>query len=206
MKVRIVRVVLGCVATAVMFGAPVSVQAGDPAVDEAQMMEMMQKYVMPGDQHQAMSNLVGHWDYTSRFWMMPDAEPQTSTGTSEYSWMHEGRYMFQSVDGMAMGMPFTGTSITGYDRFNEEYFTFWIDNMSTGFMVHRGPADESGKVITMEGTVDDPWTGEKGKWSKMVATTKNDDAHSLAMFVKGPDGSEYKMFEIDYTRSEMASR
>ena len=107
---------------------------------------------------------------------------------------------------MVMGMPFAGTSIFGYDRFNDEYFTFWIDNMGTGYMTHRGTADASGKVITMEGTHDDFWTGEKDKWSKMVTTITSDDAHTTAMFVKGPDGNEFKTMEIVYTRSEMASR
>jgi hypothetical protein len=201
---------LGVLAILVCIGALQSTPAvaegettGDP---QAQMMEMMKKYATPSDQHRRLEPLVGMWQWTSQFWMQPGAAPESSAGKATYSWAHGGRYIMQDVQGEAMGMPFAGTGVMGYDRFNEEYFSVWFDNMSTGYMSSTGRCDASGKVFTMEGTYDDYWSGQKDKWSKSVLRIDGPDKHTLTMFDKAPDGTEYKSFELVYTRAAMAEK
>jgi hypothetical protein len=186
--------------------APAVAEGEMGAEGQAQMMEMINKYATPSEQHKRLDPLVGTWQWTSQFWMQPGAPPESSTGKATYSWSHGGRYIMQDVQGEAMGMPFTGTGILGFDRYNNEYFSIWFDNMSTGYMSSTGSCDASGKVFTMQGTYDDYMTGTKDKWSKSVLRVDGPDKHTLEMYDKAPDGKEFKSFELVYTRAGMAGK
>jgi hypothetical protein len=190
-------------AGALCVALPVVAQEGD--VDhEAMMQEVMEKYTTPGEQHQYLEPFVGSWTTVASFWMMPGAEAETSKGTSVFAWAHGGRYLVETLEGTAMGQPFTGTGILGYDRFNEEWVSFWIDSMGTGFMMSTGTIDESGKVFTFEGTHDDIFAGEKDKWNKSVATIEDENSLVVSMYAKAPDGTEFKNLEVTYQRQDVA--
>lgn len=175
------------------------------AEEMAKVQEVFAKYASPGPEHQAFEPLVGTFEYTSSFWMAPGTDPMVDAGTAEYSWEYGGRFLKQKVTGTAMGQPFAGTGIMGFDRYRNEHFSFWYDNMTTNVMLAKGHADASGKIITYEGTHDNIWEDKKDEWTKSVLAIE-DDAHTLSMFVKGPDGKEFKNFEIVYTRAKMASK
>lgn len=181
-------------------------EGGMAGEHSAQVQEVMEKYATPGPQHQIFEPLVGTFDYESRFWMMPGADPMVDEGTTEYTWKHGGRYLMQKVDGTAMGQPFAGTGLFGYDRFRGEHFSYWWDNMTTSVMEARGSANEAGNKIMYEGTNDNIWEGKKDQWSRSVLSIEGNDNHSWASYVKGPDGKEFKNFEIVYTRSKMAAK
>lgn len=200
---RLVLTAVLCCAFAPFAWAQDAHEGHGDADEQAKMMEIFAKYAQPGEQHATLKNMVGSWDYTSKFWMDPSAEPMVDNGTCENKLVHDGRYVLQSVKGMAMGMPFTGTGIAGYDRYNDEFFSFWFDNMSTGYMLTHG--QKKGDTIVFEGTYDDVWMDQKDKWHKMTVTENGPDKHTMAMFTKGPDGNEMKAMEIVYTRSKMAS-
>lgn len=171
---------------------------------EAMMQEIMEKYGTPGPEHAYMEPLVGSFKYESSFWMEPGMEPERSTGSSEYSWVHGGRFLKQTAEGQVMGQSFTGTGIMGYDRFNKEAVSVWFDNMGTGVMMSTGAIDATGKIFTFEGTVDDVWTGEKDQWVKSVLRIEDENQHVFTMYAKGPDGKEFKNFELVYTRQDVA--
>jgi hypothetical protein len=172
----------------------------------AQMDAIMEKYVNPGPEHELLSPLAGTFDYTSRFWMAPGTDGIADAGTAEYTWMHGRRFLRQSASGTAMGLPFEGTGIMGFDRYRGEFFSIWFDNMTTSTIQTKGHADESGKVITFEGTVDNVWEDVRDQWTRTVITIESDDAHRLETFVEGPDGEPYRNFEIVYTRRDMAAK
>jgi hypothetical protein len=80
-----------------------------------------------------------------------------------------------------------------------QYEGFWIDTASTVMQSETGDVDDSGKVWTMMGEMDNPQTGQKIK-KKSVITLVDDDHHRMEMFFEGPDGSEMKGMEIRYVR------
>ena len=43
-----------------------------------------------------------------------------------------GRYLHGMFKGTAMGQPFEGASVSGYDNTKKKYFNVWVDSMSTG--------------------------------------------------------------------------
>jgi hypothetical protein len=171
-----------------------------PTQDEG--MAIYMKYAAPGPNHKLLEPLVGSWNVTTRMWMYPTEPVDTSSGTSESKWIMGGRYVSEEVTGSAMGMPFHGMGITGYDNYNQKFVNVWLDEMSTGLMLSSGKADSSGKLFTMTGTYDDYITGMKNKPFKTIIRIIGNDKHVNEMYDIAPDGKEFKNFEATYTRKK----
>lgn len=169
------------------------------AEDQATM-EKWAEFMTPGEPHERLAGLAGEWQWASKWWTAPDAAPQESSGTMSSSMMMDGRYLMENMEGSMMGQPFHGHALTGYDNFNDEYVSTWIDNMGTGMMMSRGTYDPATKTLTMIGTYDDIMTGEKDKTMRSVTQHTDDNTQVIEMYVTGPDGEEFKTMEITATR------
>jgi hypothetical protein len=183
--------------------APAAAQEAEAAAghdDEQAMMEKWAQFATPGEAHQRLARLEGNWDYTMKWWMAPDAEPEESTGTLSASMTMDGRFLVENWEGTAMGQPFKGQGITGYDNFNQEYVSTWIDNMGTGIMVSTGQYDPAQDALVTTGTFDDIMTGEKDKTMRGVQKILDDNTVHFEMYMPGPDGQEFKAMEVHATR------
>jgi hypothetical protein len=98
-----------------------------------------------------------------------------------------------------MQQPFQGRGITAYDNFKKKYISTWTDSMSTGIFISEGSADESGKVLTFVGKMDDPMTGQKDKPTKFIIRILSADKHVMEMHDLSL-GEKSKVFEMTYTR------
>ncbi|MEO8431712.1 MAG: DUF1579 domain-containing protein [Acidobacteriota bacterium] len=166
---------------------------------EKAMMDAMMKAGTPGAEHKMLADMAGTWDAKVRMWMKPGAPPEESAGTSEATSIMGGRYLEEKFTGTAMGQPFTGQGITGYDNVQKKYVSTWADSMSTGIMTSTGRAD--GNKMTMSGQMADPMTGKMSN-IKQVMTMTDNDHHKFEMWAAGPDGKSFKMMEIEYTRKK----
>ena len=174
-------------------------QEVEMSAEDQLMMEKWTEYATPGEEHTHLAQFVGDWNWTARFWMEPGDEPMESTGTSSSEMAFGGRYLVERYDGTAMGQPFQGQGITGYDNYDEEYFAVWMDNHSTGVMVSRGTYDPATRTLTMTGTYDDVVTG-KEVTMRGTTTIVDDDTIRYEAYTPGPDGEEFKSFELVSTR------
>ncbi len=175
-------------------------KAMDPKM--AAMMEKMQAYATPNENHKALEPLAGSWTYTLSMWMSPGATPETSTGASESSWIMGGRFLEQKVSGTSMGQPFDGMGIIGYDNIKKTYQTLWLDNMGTGMMMGTSQFDVDKKVLSEQGHMTCPITNGDRTY-RTTATLKDADHYTYEMFMSDPDsGKEYKAMEIDYTKKK----
>lgn len=165
-----------------------------PPMDPA-MMEAMMKAGTPGAEHKSLDSFAGTWNATITSWVAPGADPFKMEGTSETRWIMGGRYLEQRFSSEFMGMPFEGIGYTGYDNVKKQYWSTWMDNMSTGFMVQTGTGEK------MTGTMPDPMTGKDMK-VEMTLKVTSADAHTMEMWQPGPDGTMYKSMQIDYTRKK----
>lgn len=184
---------------ALLLGQPFAQEGQTPEMQK--MMEVYAKYGTPGEHHKLLEPGIGKWNLTATWWAEPGGEPQVSTATSECKWILGGRYLQENVLGEMAGSPFHGIGFTGYDNFREKYFSFWIDEMSTTYMISEGTVDSSGKIFTLYGTYDDPVTGEKDKKSKSVMRIVDNNSQLYEMFEYDADGNEWKSFEVKYTRA-----
>ncbi|HWC06084.1 MAG TPA: DUF1579 domain-containing protein [Gemmatimonadota bacterium] len=192
-------------AVALFVAAPSVAQEAEAAAGHEQDQEMMAKwaeYATPGEAHERLAKHVGDWDYTMKWWMTPDAEAEESTGTMSASMTMDGRFLVENWEGMAMGQPFKGQGITGYDNFNKEYVSTWIDNMGTGIMASTGTYDPAQDALVTTGTFDDIMTGEKDKTMRGTSKFLDDNTLHIEMFVPGPDGQEFKTGEIHAVRKQ----
>lgn len=171
-------------------------------MSQDQMMKAWQEFATPAQGHKKMERAVGTWNAKVKMWMAPGAPPEESEGTMESAWIMEGRYIEERFKGTAMGQPFEGQGVMGYDNAEKKYFSTWIDNMGTGIMFSKGSFDASGKTLTMTSTMTDPITKKLAK-IKTVSTMPDDDHMHMEMW--GPDhatGKVYKSLEIEYTRKK----
>jgi hypothetical protein len=195
-----VAVLLAGVAGAQEKGAEKGTKAA-AAPDQKAMLEAMQKAATPGEAHKKLEAVVGTFDVKVTMWMDPGKPPAESTGTAENKWALGNRYVEERFEGTFMGQPFSGIGYTGYDNVKKKYVSTWMDTASTGIMLTTGSGDASGKTMNMSGTMDDPMTGKPQDFTEKMTVADNDH-HMLEMWGAGPDGKNYKMMEIQYTRKK----
>jgi hypothetical protein len=134
-------------------------------------------------------------------WSKPGAEPMKAQGAMKNELIFDGRYAKCKFEGMMMDMKFAGMEIIGYDLFKQMYVTFWVDNMSTAFLITTGRLDPSGKILTDTGEYPDAMTDGKTMQKLRNVTTFMDDGKiKFEMFMVAPDGKEYKSMEYIATR------
>ncbi len=173
--------------------------------DEAAMMARWQAYATPGEGHAALKPIAGSWTATVKMWMQPGASPQESAATSEAKWIMGGRYLQEDVKGSFGGMPFEGRGLTGYDNLKKKYVGTWVDNMGTGIETSEGAFDAATKTLTSISEGLDPMTG-KTKKNRDVLRIEGDAKMVREMWTKGPDGKDFKVMEITYTRKPAAAK
>lgn len=156
----------------------------------------------PSEEHERLEPFVGTFKAEVKMWMGP-GDPAISTGVMVNELDLGGRFLRETYTGDPSEGPFPefeGRGYWGYNKVTGKYEGFWIDTASTVMQSETGDVDDSGKVWTMVGEMDNPQTGQKMK-KKSVITLVDDDHHRMEMFFEGPDGSEMKGMEIRYVRA-----
>lgn len=178
--------------------APARSQEGSQDMNAA--MKAWKDAATPGAMHKTLDMLVGKWDASVTMTMGPEGQAQTSKATSAFAWILDGRFLEQTFTGEMMGMPLHGRGLFGYDNFSRKYTTIWIDNSTTAILYAEGHPDQSGKVITFYGTMDEPMTGEHDKNVKYIMRLVDDrtmvyEIHDLTI-----GESNTKVLEITYRK------
>jgi len=168
---------------------------GDPMAEFAAWMEIQ----TPNHHHARMQTMVGDWDVVQKMWMVPGEEPMVSQATAKIVPIQDGRYIMHTYNGDAGGMPFSGTSIDGYDNIKGKYVSCWVDSMSTGLFFMEGTMMDSGKTIVSEGSVVMA-PGQPPMVHRMVSHLQGPDGFVMEMFMVGPEGSLQKHMELTYSR------
>ena len=163
-------------------------------------METMAKLAAPGSHHESLAKRVGKWNSKGTFWMEPGADPIVAEGVAEISPFLDGRFILTDYKGDFMGMPFQGYGLDGYDNGTQKHIGLWVDNMGTMMMTYEGSCEQDGKVTTNFSEFKDPASGMDMKM-KGVTILENDDKITYEAFVQLPDGNEFKVMEIVYTRA-----
>lgn len=150
-------------------------------------------------EHKQLEYFVGDWKAVTTMWMDPKAPPQTSEGKSHSEAIFGGRYVETRHDGVAMGQPFSGRGVLGFDNLTGRYFNTWIDSMSTGFWLAYGRYDKANNRYTFRGTMDDPMqAGAKVPVREVIRIV--DPAHYVFEWHETHHGKETKAMQIEYTK------
>jgi hypothetical protein len=201
MNLRIVATgiaVMGCLSG--LAGADPKKQGsakGKPAEDP-HMAEMM-KMAAPGPAHMKLKAMVGKWALHSKMWMNGPAKPMESDATGEVKSIMGDRFFVEDVSGTMMGQPWSGMGVFGYNNRSQKYEWTWIDAAGTEMMHLTGTADATGKTITTTGEGYNPMLNKVSP-VRFVRHIDSDAKNTLEMFMAGPDGKDFRMMEIVYTR------
>lgn len=175
------------------FGSVASAQEGQ--MDQKAMEEMMIKLGTPGTAHALLAKTAGRWK-TDMIAYMEGPEPVVSTGTFTSEAALGGRYMVGHYTGEAMGQPFEGMSLDGFDNNTQQFFSLWLDNFSTGYYLAHGTLGADGKTLTYTGTMS---FGPMEVPSRSETVFVNDDKTTFTMW-HTMGGQEMKAMEMTYTR------
>lgn len=184
-------------------GTKTEVKSDAPPVvtlDSATKAKNWQMYMTPGEMHKMMASWDGNWEGEMTMWM-PGAPEMKSKSTVTNKMVMGGRYQVSNHHGDMMGMPFEGMSTLAYDNAKKMFVSSWIDNMGSGMMIMEGPWDAATKTATMSGKGMDPETLQEKSFRETFSVI-DDNTQLMAMYGPGPDGKEYKAFEIKFTRKK----
>jgi hypothetical protein len=181
-----------------------AVPAGRPKDAEAQA-ETFARYAMPGAEHKVLDRMAGDWDTLTRYWPAPGAEPVEAKGASHRKWILDGRFLLEELDGGSLVLPFRGLALYGYDAFEQKHTSAWVDTMNTSILSNLGTYDRTNDVVNFSGQYKDPWTGTRKK-ERGVTRFVSKDKHVLEIYATEPDGKEFKMLEITYTRQAASAK
>lgn len=171
-----------------------------PAGWTTQDMQACMEAGMPGPMHEKLASAVGAWTGKSEMWMGPGADKMTSDCTYTVTSLHDGHFIQGEMKGEMMGMPFTGTAVTGYDNVSKKFVGTWIDNHSTGISTGTGDASKEGKIVTWTYTANCPIT-KQPTTMRQVETHNSPNSMTLEMWSTDPkSGKEFKCMHIDFTK------
>jgi hypothetical protein len=168
-------------------------------MSEAEMMAQWQMAMTPAAGHKRLEPLVGTFRARTEFVMAPGMPPQFHDGTSENRWVLGGRYLQQTYNGMAMGMPFEGIGYTGYDNPSKRYVGTWMDTFGTGLMISVGAGRPSDSKIAFVTEAIEP-SGRKIVFDSIIKVKDNDN-HSYEMWTKAPNGKRFRNMLVTYARA-----
>ena len=185
---------------ALLLGSALPAQDTDAKKKAAEAMALYAKASAPGPQHKLLEPIIGKWNFTARFWFDPSGPAMESKGTAERKWILGGRFVMDDAQSPSFfDHGFQGLGLMGYDNVQQKYTSVWIDSMTTSFTQSAGTVDASGKVFTYHKEEIDPLTKQKFK-ARDVVKIESNDKHVMEMYKVLPDGKEFKVGELIFTR------
>jgi hypothetical protein len=181
--------------------SPTAAPSTQPMGMDPKMMEMMQKAMAPGEQHEKLKQMAGNWNCDVKFKMTPDMPEQTSNGYSKNEMIFGGRFLKQDYGGDFMGQAFHGMGLIGFDNQKKKYCAIWADEMATCIIFCEGTSDDGGKTFTFTGDYLDPMSGQPKKF-KEICKIVSADKHVCEWYEQGPDGKEFVSMVITYTKQK----
>ncbi len=176
---------------------PAAVQ--QPSFDE--MMAEWAKYAEPGEQHKLLEPTIGTFTVNGKMWPEPGAsEPIMMGGESVTRWVLGGRFAMTHYKSEFMGQPFEGMGMLGFDRYTQQYRSYWWDTFGTMTYETTGSVSPDGKTFVFHGSMLDPAQGGAVVRTRDIIRVVDNNTHTMEMHHTLPDGSWMKVMEITYTR------
>ena len=189
MKNRTVIAIFAVVATAFLLGQVVAQEK-----EQGQGMPPMPEWMKKTAEHEALAKSVGEFTVEGEHWVAPGAPAVKFAGTAKRELVLDGMLVRETFLSTAVGGPFEGMALQGYDTIAKGYFTIWMDSMTPVPSIYRGK-DESG-VITMYGTAPAYMTG---KMKKTKSTMQAEAGKSVfTMYDVMDDGTARMTMRLTY--------
>jgi len=153
----------------------------------------------PTKEHLRLRETAGTWNVQCTFFMDP-SQPPMQADAKETVEMFGEFWAVSRFEAELFGAPFQGRATIGYEPHNHRWVSTWIDQVSPHLYYFVGGYDPSGKVLAMRGEGPDPQTGRPTEFHT-VETTIDPNSRHFEMFLKLPDGTDFRMFRYVYRRA-----
>lgn len=147
--------------------------------------------------HEHLKLMLGTWEGSVKFKM--GDEWVESKGKAVRELAMDGRFIIERVEAEAMGTPFKGMGIVGYNTLDKKFESVWIENMATYMSTADGTFDAKTKTFTFMGDMIDPMTGKKCK-QRTVMDCSNPTKETMKGYAVGADGKEEVNFTGEFTK------
>ena len=175
---------------------------GTPAPpDPAVMQKYFAQLLQPGDQHKLLAGMAGEWEMSIKMWGKPGSEPMTSTAKAKNRMVLGGRFLQVASSGEMMGMTTESLSMMGFDGRSDKFTVVGFDTMGTYYVTAVGDFDPASKTFVLGGTSEHPKFGFSETYEFHIQLV-SEDRHVTSILFDQPDGSQFKMVEITYTRAK----
>ncbi|MBK8098003.1 MAG: DUF1579 family protein [Planctomycetes bacterium] len=168
--------------------------------DMRRMMEKAKAFTQPGDKHKLLNRFLGKWNTESRLFAAGQPTPPEK-GTSEGTWLMDGRWVQLRGSASMMGMKYDVHTVLGYDNFKQSYVSTSVNTMDTAMLRAEGDLTQDGKTLITYGTLDEYLTGEHDKMVRYVWRFVSDEQFVLEVHDLSIGETNTKVVEITYTRA-----
>jgi hypothetical protein len=154
-----------------------------------------------GPEHRRLQDFAGTWKVEHKMWHAPDSPPVLGTGTTVNTVILDGLALANQMEVTSPEGTFKGHGFVTWNVVKQKYQGAWLDVYSyNGIDVSYGTYDEANKTWRWQFEV----MGPSGQMMTMKSVTKvlDNDHMSEEMTTAGPDGKEFKMMEMTYTRTK----
>ncbi|UCH94056.1 MAG: DUF1579 family protein [Candidatus Aminicenantes bacterium] len=172
--------------------------------EQQKIIETWKKYSSPGEMHKYLQYFVGHWESVQNiFPRSAGDEVMVMYQEIHVESLFEGRFIKAHIKAKKKSMgSYTETIvITGYDNYKQKVISTTFSNKATDFTILTGTLDKSGKTRIDTGMRTNIFTGREYK-IRAVTTIINPDKYIYEYYEPDPNGSEFKVMEITYTRKK----
>ena len=168
------------------------------ADDHEAMMQMWMELATPGEHHAALEPFAGTFAVDERMRHGPDEPWMSASGTATTRWVLGDRFLQTEYRTMGEMGPYEGIGYFGYDNAKQEYVSIWMNTWGT-MIAPAATGTMNGHEVTMTQEWEDTLEG-RTKTMRMVHTIVDRNVINMKMWSPGPDGSDYLMLDITYTR------
>ncbi len=155
---------------------------------------------MPGptaEHKQLVEQGAGEWEGTLT--LLESGAPDVTVPAKETNVAIGGFWIHSRFESTVMGMPFTGTAISGYDENKKKYVGTWVDSMSSYLAIMEGAMDAKGEKLIMHWQAPN-MTGAMAPHRSVTVHTK--DSYTTTFFIGEGDG--VKSMELKMKRKAKA--
>lgn len=161
-------------------------------------MQAMMAAMQPGEHHKALEPLIGTFNAEVKFWMEPNSEPMVFNGTISREWVLGDRFVVERIAGDSDYGQFEGLGYIGYNNFDQQYESIWMESASTAIAQANGVFKTEEHKLVFMGNHRDP-TGAM-KFGYFEIDMSDPDLHVATGYSFDENGKDFKNFEGIFER------
>lgn len=166
-----------------------------PPPNMEEMMAKMAEAAKTGPEHEKMKYFLGGWT------VEVDMMGHKSTGTANFAWVLEGRWMGQTIKYGMLGKTVEGFGLHGFDMYSKSHTSAFVTTSDTMMNVTRAPiVDPTGKTVVEFGVMREWMTGELDKPWKIVKKVVDQNTFTLDVWDLAAGESGAAVMNFKYTR------